>query len=220
MGFETERVSGTLTSWNDDRGFGFISRTDTTQKTFVHISGFPPRARRPQLGEALTFEVELSRDGKQRATRVRPVVHAPALRSPIRQTPEAGMRRRPGTLAYLAILGFVIAYLLVNAMWPIPLWVPALYLLASGLCFLLYAADKAAAVSGGWRTSERALLLLGAVGGWPGGIVAQQALRHKTRKASFRFAFWNSVVVNLLAFALFTTPLFTVLARWGSAVFG
>lgn len=220
MGIGTERVSGTLTSWNDDRGFGFISRTDTSQKTFVHISGFPPRARRPQLGEAFTFEVERSRDGKQRATRVRPVVNAPAPTSPIRQTREAGMRPRPGTLDYLAILGFVSAYLLVNAMWPIPLWVPALYLLASGFCFLLYAVDKAAAVSGGWRTSESALLLLGAVGGWPGGIVAQQSLRHKTRKASFRSAFWNSVVVNLLAFALFTTPLFTVFARWSSAVLG
>ncbi|MFJ6280320.1 DUF1294 domain-containing protein [Arthrobacter subterraneus] len=220
MGIGTERVSGTLTSWNDDRGFGFISRTDTSQKTFVHISGFPPRARRPQLGEAFTFEVELSGDGKQRATRVRPVVNALAPTSPIRQRPEAGMRRRPGTLDYLAILGFVIAYLLVNAMWPIPLWVPALYLLASGFCFLLYAVDKAAAVSGGWRTSESALLLVGAVGGWPGGIVAQQTLRHKTRKASFRSAFWNSVVVNLLAFALFTTPLFTVFAQSSSAVLG
>lgn len=219
MGIGTERVSGTLTSWNDDRGFGFISRTDTSQKTFVHISGFPPRARRPQLGEAFTFEVERSRDGKQRATRVRPVVNAPAPTSPIRQTRE-GMRPRRGTIDYLAILGFVIAYLLVNAVWPIPLWVPALYLLASGFCFLLYAVDKAAAVSGGWRTSESALLLVGAVGGWPGGIVAQQTLRHKTRKASFRSAFWNSVVVNLLAFALFTTPLFTVFAQWSSAVLG
>ncbi|KRF08892.1 hypothetical protein ASH00_04215 [Arthrobacter sp. Soil782] len=219
MGIGTERVSGTLTSWNDDRGFGFISRTDTSQKTFVHISAFPPRAHRPQLGEAITFEVGLSPDGKQRATRVQPVVHAPALPSSMRRTPGAGIRRRSGTLTYLPILGFVIAYLLVNAIWPIPLWVPALYLLASCLCFLLYAADKAAAVSGGWRTSEKALILAGTVGGWPGGIVAQQVLRHKTRKARFRFAFWNSVVVNLLAFALFTTPLFTVFARWGSAVF-
>jgi len=107
--------------------------------------------------------------------------------------------------------------LIVNAMWPIPLWVPALYLLASSVCFIAYATDKAAAVSGRWRISERTLLLLGVVGGWPGGVVAQQVLRHKTRKASFRLAFRTTVVVNLVVFALFSTHLFTLFARWGSS---
>lgn len=129
--------------------------------------------------------------------------------------------RLSGTLtswnaAYLAIPGLVIAYVLVDATWPVPLWVPALYLSASGICFLTYAADKAAAVSGGWRISERTLLLLGLVGGWPGGIIAQQVLRHKTRKANFRSAFWSSVLVNVLGFTLFTTPLFTLFTRWSA----
>ena len=45
------------------------------------------------------------------------------------------------------------------------------------------------------------LLSLGFVGGWPGAIVAQQALRHKTVKRAFRMRFWLSVVVNVAMFA-------------------
>jgi uncharacterized membrane protein YsdA (DUF1294 family) len=63
-----------------------------------------------------------------------------------------------------------------------------------------YALDKSAAVAGRWRVSEQSLLLLGLAGGWPGGLVAQQLLRHKSSKSSFRNAFWGTVVVNVAAF--------------------
>jgi uncharacterized membrane protein YsdA (DUF1294 family) len=45
------------------------------------------------------------------------------------------------------------------------------------------------------------------VGGWPGAIVAQQMLRHKTSKVSFRVAFWLTVLVNVGVFVAYTTPL-------------
>jgi len=77
-------------------------------------------------------------------------------------------------------------------------WLAALYLAASLLCFIAYALDKSAAVAGRRRISERTLLTLGFIGGWPGGLLAQQLLRHKTRKASFLIAFWVCVVVNVI----------------------
>ena len=41
------RLQGTIEEWNDDRGFGFISRpTGERGRVFVHISAFP-RGRRP-----------------------------------------------------------------------------------------------------------------------------------------------------------------------------
>jgi uncharacterized membrane protein YsdA (DUF1294 family) len=55
------------------------------------------------------------------------------------------------------------------------------------------------------------LLLLGFLGGWPGAIVAQQMLRHKTRKASFRSAFWGTVAVNAIVLLVFGTPIASVL---------
>lgn len=77
------------------------------------------------------------------------------------------------------------------------------------ICFVAYAIDKSAARSGGWRTAERTLLVLGLAGGWPGAILAQQLLRHKTNKPSFRSAFWGTVVLNVVAFVVINSPLVT-----------
>jgi len=86
-----------------------------------------------------------------------------------------------------------------------PAWIPALYVGASALSFVLYGADKSAAVHGRERIPESMLIGLGYVGGWPGALAAQQVFRHKTAKLSFRIRLWISVIVNvtvLLAWAL------------------
>lgn len=70
------------------------------------------------------------------------------------------------------------------------------YLAASGVSFLLYLVDKAAARNGRRRIPERVLHLCGIAGGWPGALLAQQLLRHKTRKTSFQLFFWGSVLLN------------------------
>ncbi|MCD4844317.1 MAG: DUF1294 domain-containing protein [Methanosarcinales archaeon] len=82
----------------------------------------------------------------------------------------------------------------------------ALYLVASLLTFLMYAVDKSAAQKGAWRTKESTLHLLSLVGGWPGALVAQEILRHKSRKQSFRFVFWCTVLLNCSAFVWLFTP--------------
>lgn len=87
-------------------------------------------------------------------------------------------------------------------------WLAGYHLLASGVCFALYARDKAAARAGQWRTPERTLLLVGLLGGWPGGWLGQRVLRHKSAKPSFRVWFWLSVVAHL---ALLTEALI----QWG-----
>jgi uncharacterized membrane protein YsdA (DUF1294 family) len=93
-------------------------------------------------------------------------------------------------------------YVLVDLLRPFPLWVPALYLGASIVCFVAYAVDKAASRRGGWRVPEASLLALGVIGGWPGAIVAQQVFRHKTIKSRFRVAFWLTVLLNLAYFLM------------------
>lgn len=81
-------------------------------------------------------------------------------------------------------------------LWPA---VATLYMFFSVIAFIHYARDKSAARSGRRRTSEKRLLILGLVGGWPGALLAQQTLRHKTSKRSFQLQFWLSVVINLVA---------------------
>lgn len=63
------RVHGTLTKWNDERGFGFITLPQGGPELFVHISEFPRGRTRPTIGELISFEIS-SNGGKQRATRV------------------------------------------------------------------------------------------------------------------------------------------------------
>ncbi len=104
----------------------------------------------------------------------------------------------PSVLAVVAFAAACIALALTRG---VPAWAGALYLGASALCFALYAVDKQAAIAGRDRISESVLLSLGFVGGWPGAIVAQQLLRHKTSKLSFRIRFWLSVVANVAIFA-------------------
>lgn len=197
-----------MATWNDERGFGFIS-TPGGERVFAHISAFPARAARPQLGESLTFEVERGADGKSRARGIRysnQSGHSPAAAKPRRSNVRRNSRSA-GAGNYLAIVAFAALALYINASTPIPLWIVALYVLASIACFAVYAFDKSAAKGGRWRVPENTLQLLSVLGGWPGAICAQQMLRHKTQKTSFRIVFWLTVVVNVLAFALLTTPL-------------
>jgi len=103
--------------------------------------------------------------------------------------------------AYLPLLPFLIVYAFATWAWHLPLAVGLAYLAVSLACFAAYASDKAAARRGERRTPERTLLLLGLAGGWPGGLLAQQWLRHKTVKQPFRRMFWLTVAVNTVAFA-------------------
>jgi uncharacterized membrane protein YsdA (DUF1294 family) len=65
--------------------------------------------------------------------------------------------------------------------------------------YLVYRSDKSAAREGRWRTKESTLLLLGLLGGWPGAVLAQKVLHHKSRKTSFQVAFWGTVAMNVIA---------------------
>jgi len=48
--------------------------------------------------------------------------------------------------------------------------------------------------------------LLALAGGWPGALLAQQLLRHKSTKVEFRKVFWGTVIINVAGFALWCSP--------------
>jgi uncharacterized membrane protein YsdA (DUF1294 family) len=85
----------------------------------------------------------------------------------------------------------------------LPVAVPVVYAAGSILAFVFYGLDKSAAASGRRRTPEDTLLALGLLGGWPGALIAQRVLRHKSGKASFQVMFWLSVVLNCVVLAWF-----------------
>ncbi|OYT99953.1 MAG: DNA-binding protein [Burkholderiales bacterium PBB1] len=186
------RFTGTLKTWNDERGFGFIEPTQGGQELFVHIKAFPGGSGRPVQGQLLTFEVEVGPNGKKRAKSVRPPV----------STRRAKQRRVESTAPWtlprkLALPFLVVVYAYVVLHWGFQPRVPLVYGGASLLALFVYAFDKSAAVSGRWRTPESTLHLLAVAGGWPGALLAQQMLRHKTTKAKFVVVFWATVALNL-----------------------
>lgn len=192
------RFAGQLISWNAERGFGFIEPAEGGQEIFLHVSAVPTQLRPPKIGQRFTFEVELNREGKKRASNVG-VERAPLKRRQPRKDYPA-----PWSVASaLAIPVFIAIYIAVALTCGVSIWFAGAYGALSIVCLLAYASDKSAAMAGRWRASEKSLLLLGLVGGWPGGLVAQQLLRHKSSKASFRRAFWATVLVNVTAFVLF-----------------
>lgn len=87
-----------------------------------------------------------------------------------------------------------------------PIALTALFLLASLIAYYLYAKDKAAAIAGTWRVPENSLHTSALLFGWPGALIAQQRLRHKTKKKSFRIFFWFTVLINLCGIAWLHSP--------------
>ncbi|HBH39727.1 MAG TPA: DUF1294 domain-containing protein [Curvibacter sp.] len=65
--------------------------------------------------------------------------------------------------------------------------------LMSVLSYAMYAVDKRAAQRGHRRVPERTLHLLALLGGWPGALLAQRRLRHKTAKPRFLIVYWLTV---------------------------
>jgi uncharacterized membrane protein YsdA (DUF1294 family)/cold shock CspA family protein len=194
------RFEGALTSWDDARGFGFIVSDQGGDPVFVHIKTIVNRQGRPAVGQRYSFEVEIGPQGKKRAKNVLP---APALRpiGPRRDSPA-----KWGTATLFVIPLFVGVFGVVGLIWRTPALLALFYLTASVVTFIVYAVDKKAAERGRRRTPENHLHLLALLGGWPGALLAQQWLRHKSSKLGFRATFWFTVVLNIIAFVVLCSP--------------
>jgi cold shock CspA family protein len=60
---------GQLTTWKDDRGFGFIKPEGGGKEIFLHISAVKGSGRRPTVGDIILFERVTEPDGKVRAVK-------------------------------------------------------------------------------------------------------------------------------------------------------
>ena len=125
-----------------------------------------------------------------------------------RKSPRRGDSPAPWTLPRLLVLpAFAVLYGYVVMHGAFNPKVAIAYGALSVVAFIAYAVDKSAAINGSWRMSENSLHLLGLAGGWPGALLAQQWLRHKTSKPSFTHVFWGTVIVNSAGFYVWHVPL-------------
>jgi uncharacterized membrane protein YsdA (DUF1294 family)/cold shock CspA family protein len=190
------RYQGRITTWKDDKGFGFITPNGGGEQVFLHISSFSSRQRRPEGSELVTYELTVDGKGRSQAIAVAFVGERP--------TPSSvpGRSNLPPIFA-VCFLFFVIGTVFAGRL---PIAILALYIIASIVAFFAYAFDKSAAVRNQWRTQESTLHLFALLGGWPGALAAQRLLRHKSTKASFQATFWVTVVLNCGALGWLLSP--------------
>ncbi len=191
------RKLGKIVDWNDNRGFGFIVPEGGGDRVFVHIKAFRPGQARPRGGELVDYVPTTDDKDRRRAD---DVIFTKA-RAGGGRTATAGR----GSGLFTVLMAFAVAFLVLlgwlaftgRADWAVTL----VYLVMSAVSFVVYASDKAAAPAGGRRVPENTLHLLSLLGGWPGALIAQRLLSHKTRKAGFQALFWLTVALNLAALA-------------------
>lgn len=87
-----------------------------------------------------------------------------------------------------------------------PILLAIIILMASLVTYRAYLKDKTAAIKGQWRVPEKTLHLLSLFFGWPGAMIAQERLRHKTKKLGFRLIFWLTVLLNMAVMYFIHTP--------------
>lgn len=192
------RLQGRITQWKDEQGFGFITPNGGGERLFLHIRAFSRGQPRPAGDEIVTYEMARDDKGRPRAAAVQFVRPSSQKRAPT----GPASRRWP-----LVLAASFLALLTVSALaGRLPALLPVFYGGLSLVAFLAYAVDKSAARNGRWRTQESTLHLLALAGGWPGALVAQQRLRHKSAKPSFLVVFWVTVVLNCGALAWLLTP--------------
>ena len=190
------RTRGKIASWNEEKGFGFIIPNAGGRKIFIHITALSNRTRRPAIDQIITYE--LSSDKRGRPCAIKATLAGDKL--------SKKTKRGRGYLSIVVagIFLIVVGFSVLTAR--IPYQILSLYIVASLFTFIIYALDKSAAKNGAWRTQESTLHLLSLVGGWPGALIAQQKLRHKSKKQSFRSVFWVTVLLNVGVFAWLFTP--------------
>ena len=193
------RFQGRITNWNDAKGFGSITWNGSSDRVFLHISAFTSKPRRPVENDIVTYEVAKDEKGRFNAINVS---------FPQSQLKTKPVRESAGSGGFAVLLAMLFACYFLYCAWvgSTPLLIFEIYCGASLLCFLAYWKDKNAAQNNNWRTPENTLHTFALFGGWPGALLAQKVFHHKTKKQPFQSIFIATIMLNIAAFVIFTSP--------------
>jgi uncharacterized membrane protein YsdA (DUF1294 family)/cold shock CspA family protein len=185
------KLNGKIQKWNDEKGFGFIKLDSSDEELFFHIKSFRNSNTRPSIGMAVNFELGEDNQGRRKAKYVRV---------------SSDRKSYPAIKAFIVAAIFLGTVGFLSRVGYIPIAIFWLYIAASIWSLLLYRMDKSAAEKGRRRTAEATLHNFSLIGGWPGDLFAQEFLRHKSKKESFRRTFWVTVFLNISALVYLITP--------------
>ena len=188
--------TGKISTWNDEKGFGFITPNSGSKSVFIHINDFSKRHKRPVQGLSVLYSLSKDPQGRLYATNVYP-------EKGHKEATKIGRQRLFSVFISSAFICIIVGLVLINKL---PATILVVYVVASVLTFGLYAKDKSAAQKGKWRTAESTLHLFSIAGGWPGAAIAQSILRHKSKKISFRVVYWFTVIINWCILGWLLTP--------------
>lgn len=182
------RSKGKLKSWNAEKAFGFIQpMTKSDKDIFIHKSAFQNRTRTPKVGEVITYN--LTSDTQNRKCAANATFSGERLR--------VKDQRDKNKFSLLLPLLFILFLLYAYLEKQINENVLIFYVLVNTVTFFTYWVDKSKARTNSWRISENTLHGLSLFGGWLGAALAQEFLRHKSKKTSFRVAYWFTVISHL-----------------------
>lgn len=183
------KLQGKISNWNDDKGFGFVEQNGGGEQAFVHIKAFKSRFRRPSNSDVIIYELVHEDNNRVKAENIQFTRDTSPL--PKKQVNNHSVLRNYFTLLFV---GGLFVSVIVGKL---PLMLAGLYIIMSLITFVAYALDKSAAKNDRWRTKESTLHLFSFLGGWPGALLAQNKLRHKSSKKEFQRAYQVTVLLNI-----------------------
>ena len=187
------RLKGKIIKWQNDKGYGFIEPINGKPDFFFHENFFLNQSRRPVVGDEVSFEIATNSEEKQKAVRIL----FRGERDPKKMGKIFDFFYSILSCLFLICIGVLVFFKKLD---PIIL---ILFLLLSFITFLLYRQDKIKAKNDEWRIAENTLHFFSLIGGWPGALIAQRRLRHKSRKQSFLVVFYVTVILNISAVSFY-----------------
>jgi len=170
-------IQGTIAQWDQSKGYGYISVENQDTQILFHISDLENNSQLPCVSEPVVFRLGSDSNGAMRAVDVtRPIVFNFSLAIAVWFTS--------------ALVGSVVLL-------DFPVISCVFYFAASLATYCMYALDRHAMMTGGWRVPEIVFHIMNLFGGWIGALLAQSIMHHKYHDIGFKFLFWSTLVLNI-----------------------